>query len=188
MKILVTCLLLLGLCASANAAVVWDESVNGLLSTNPAAPTPITLSGGSNVINGQVGNVSAQPRDYVTFTIAAGHTLTAINLLGWSPSNTGFAAINAGNTSIIPSNPTIDFWMAGIHIDPTLINTDLLDKMRDASVTTQSLDASQIDPGDYTFIIQQTSPFFSTYSLEFVLDSPVATEPTTWGSIKALYR
>jgi hypothetical protein len=188
MKTLVTCFLLLGLTVSVNAAVVWDEGVNGLLSTNPAAPTLIAFSNGSNVVNGSCGNVSAQVRDYITFTVPAGSTLTALNLLVYSPENTGFAAINSGNTSIIPSNPTIGFWMAGIHVDPSFIGTDLFDAMRDASVTTEALSASQLDPGDYTFIIQQTSPLITSYSLEFVLESSVPTEPTTWGSIKALYR
>src|SRR5512147_1857009 len=99
MKTLVTCFLLLGLTAPANATVVWDEGVNGLLSTNPAAPTLIVFSNGSNVVNGSCGNINAQVRDYITFTVPAGSTLTALNLLAYSPENTGFAAINSGNTS-----------------------------------------------------------------------------------------
>jgi len=188
MRILATCVLLLGLTASANAAVVWDENVNGLLSTDPAAPTLLAFSIGSNVVNGSCGNISAQVRDYITFTVPAGHTLTALNLLAYSPENTGFAAVNSGNTSIVPSNPTIGFWMAGIHVDPSFLGTDLFDAMRDASLTLEALPASQLDPGDYTFIIQQTSPIITTYSLEFVLEGPVPTTPSTWGSIKALYR
>jgi hypothetical protein len=188
MKTLVTCFLLLGLTASANAAVVWDESVNGNLSTNPAAPTPITFAVGSNIINGSCGNVSAQVRDFITFTIPASHTLTAVNLLAYAPENTGFAAVNSGTTSMIPSNTTIGFFMAGIHVDQILVGTDLFDAMRDASLTNDALTDSQLDPGDYCFVIQQTSPLIVTYSLEFVLQGPVATEPSTWGSIKALYR
>jgi hypothetical protein len=78
--------------------------------------------------------------------------------------------------------------MAGIHVDPTFVGTDLFDAMRDASVTPEALPASQLDPGDYTFIIQQTSPVITSYSFEFVLEGPVPTTPSTWGSIKALYR
>jgi hypothetical protein len=189
MKIFAMGILVLSLATAANAGVVWDESVNGPISPNPATPTPIVLSVGSNFIIGSVTNISPpNPRDVITFTIPAGHTLTSIILHAWGGGNTGFSAINAGTTSVVPANPNIDFWMAGIHVDATFIDTDLLDAMRDHSVTTQNLDASQLDPGDYCYLIQQTSPVLANYSLEFILQGPVATEPTTWGSIKALYR
>jgi len=55
-------------------------------------------------------------------------------------------------------------------------------------VTTESLAASELGPLTYTFVIQQTSALITTYQIEWVLQGPVATEPTTWGSIKALYR
>jgi len=188
MKTLAIGLILLGIVAPTRAAVVWDESVNGNLSTDPAAPTVIVFSAGSNIVNGSCGNINAQTRDYMTFTVPAGYTLTALNLLVYTPENTGFCAVNGGNTSIIPGNPTIGFWMAGIHVVPGLLNTDLFDAMSTASVTTEALPSSQLDPGDYTLIIQQTSPLITTYSFEFVLQAPVPTQPSTWGSVKALYR
>jgi len=188
MKVIATSLLLFGLAASANAAVVWDESINGLLSTDPNAPTPIVFAVGSNVIKGSAGNVNAQARDYITFTVPAGHVMTAANLQVYTPENTGFCALNEGSTSVVPSNPTIGFWLAGTHLDPTFVGTDLFDAMSNASVTTESLPASELGPLTYTFVIQQTSPLITTYQIEWVLQGPVATEPTTWGSIKALYR
>lgn len=188
MKVIATSLFLLGLAASANAAVIWDESINGLLSTDPNAPTPIVFAVGSNVIKGSAGNVNAQARDYITFTVPAGYTMTALNLQVYTPENTGFCALNEGNTSVIPSNPTIGFWLAGTHLDPTFVGTDLLDAMSTASVTTESLAASQLDPLTYTFVIQQTSALITTYQMEWVLQGPVPTEPTTWGSVKALYK
>jgi hypothetical protein len=189
MKSFATGILLLSLATAANAGTVWDESVNGPISPNPATPTPVVFSVGSNYVIGTVTNATpTNPRDTITFNIPAGHTLTAVIMHAWGGNNTGFCAVNSGTTSIVPSNPTIDFWMAGIHIDASMVGTDLLDPMHSASVTTQNLDASQIDPGDYCLLIQQTSPVISNYSLEFVLEGTVATEPTTWGSIKALYK
>ncbi len=188
MKVIATSLLLLGLAASAHAATIWDESVNGPLSTDPLAPTPISFSVGSNVIKGSCGNVNAQVRDYITFTIPAGYLMTAANLLVYTPENTGFCALNEGSTSVVPANPNIGFWLAGTHLDPTFVGSDLLDAMSTASVTTESLAASELPPLTYTFVIQQTSPLIMTYEMEWVLQGPVATEPTTWGSIKALYR
>jgi hypothetical protein len=188
MKICFCLLLLLGLATSVSAAVIWDESVNGELSTNPAAPTPITFAVGSNIINGNVGNVNAKTRDYITFTVPAAHTVTSLNLLVYDQDNLGFAALNAGTTSIIPSNPTINFWMSGIHVAQTDVSFDLMDLFVNRSVTTESLPESELGPGDYCFIIQQTSPLIVNYSLEWVMTGPVSTEASTWGSIKALYR
>src|SRR5258708_39434964 len=105
MKALITCLLLFGLCASANAGVVWDESVDGPLSRDPAIPTLIAFSVGSNFINGSVANLvlpgesRTNVRDVITFTVPPGHALTSLILHTWTPNNTGFSAINSGTTS-----------------------------------------------------------------------------------------
>jgi hypothetical protein len=187
MKVIATSLLLLGLTASANAAVVWDESINGLLSTNPNTPTPLVFSDGSNIVNASVFG-GAQNRDYITFTVPAGSTLTACNLLLWSIDDTGFCAVNAGNTSVIPSNQSITFWLAGIHVTQSLVGTDLFDAMHDASVTLEALGASQLDPGEYTLVVQQVTAILEEYSLEFVMSASVPTAPSTWGKVKALYR
>ena len=181
-------LFLLGMATTAGAGVIWDESVNGNLSTNPDAPTPITFSIGSNIINGSCGNVSAQVRDYVAFNVGPLDTLTAINLLAYAPDNTGFCAINYGTTSVIPNGDTIGFFMAGLHISQADVGSNLLDLFVTRSVTIENLSDPYLVPGDYVFEIQQTSPLIVTYSLEFVLSGPVAVQPSTWGSIKALYR
>ncbi|HEU4929273.1 MAG TPA: hypothetical protein VFU38_05535, partial [Candidatus Krumholzibacteria bacterium] len=57
-----------------------------------------------------------------------------------------------------------------------------------SSVTGNSLPTPDLGPGDYTFLIQQTSPILQSYALDFILEGTVPTSETTWGGIKALYR
>ena len=45
-----------------------------------------------------------------------------------------------------------------------------------------------LGPGDYCFVIQQTSAVTTSYALEFILDGGLPARPSTWGVIKRLYR
>ena len=38
------------------------------------------------------------------------------------------------------------------------------------------------------YMIQQTSPIAQTWRVDLVLQGVVATEPSTWGKVKSLYR
>ena len=174
--------------STVSAAVIHDESVDGDLATDPSAPTAVAFAVGSNTINGTVENVTALDRDYITFTIASNQILTNLNLLGLSPDNIAFTAFNAGATSFIPGGATIGSFLAGIHISAAQVGTDLMPLFDTASVTTNSLSAPMLGPGTYCFMIQQTSPVSQAYSLEFVMQSAVPTEPSTWGGMKARYR
>jgi hypothetical protein len=74
---------ILGTLLANPASAAWDEAVDGELSGDPAAPTPIELSNGSNVISGSVSNGGRDTRDYVTFTLDAGQKLVALNQLAY---------------------------------------------------------------------------------------------------------
>ncbi|MBA4757396.1 PEP-CTERM sorting domain-containing protein [Sphingosinicella sp.] len=68
---------------SANAAIVYDEAINGDFSANPDGSTPITLYSGNNVIKGSAafgGESGPSDLDGFKFEIAAGHTLVSITL------------------------------------------------------------------------------------------------------------
>jgi hypothetical protein len=56
------------------------------------------------------------------------------------------------------------------------------------NVTTEQFGASELDAGNWCFLIQQTTPIVTKYSPEFVMTGPVPAQGSTWGSIKALYR
>jgi hypothetical protein len=51
-----------------------------------------------------------------------------------------------------------------------------------------ALPEAELPPGDYCFVIQQTSPIVQSYSLEFVVEAPVPARGSTWSAIKTLYR
>ena len=68
MKTLAIVMLLAAIAVPASAGIVWNESINGDLSSSEAAPTAIAFGVGSNQI---LGAVSGSPldRDFITFTI-----------------------------------------------------------------------------------------------------------------------
>jgi hypothetical protein len=187
MKTLATALLVASLAVPASAAIVHDESLHGDLSTNDAAPTPLVFAVGSNDILGTV-NGSPLDRDYITFTIPPGFALSHLYLRAFSPDNIAFSSFNSGATSFIPSGATIGSFLAGIHVFGTDLNQDLMVFFDTRSVTTNSLSSGSLGPGTYSFLIQQTSAVLQSYRLEFVLEGVVATDQTTWGKVKALYR
>ena len=188
MKTLATLLLLATTATSSFAATVWNEAVNGDLSNNPGAPTPLVFAIGANTVIGTTGNANAGERDYITFTILPGQTLTAINLNLWVPNNLGFLAINEGATSYIPSIATDANFLSGIHVASANVGTNLLIDFATNNVTTNALPAPLLEAGTYSFLIQQTSILTEQYSLDFVIDAPVPAGAPTWGAIKQLYR
>lgn len=190
MKILATLGLLLALASPASAALIHDESVNGDLATDPSGPTLLAFALGGNTVIGTVANSAGAggDRDFITFTIPAGRALVALNLLVFTPDNLGFAAFNSGATSFIPSAATNGSFLAGIHPGGSNVGSNLMPLFVTSSVTTNSLPAPMLGPGQYSFVIQQTTDLVQSYALEFVLDTETPAQTTTWGAIKALFR
>ena len=180
--------LLIALAVPVNAALLHDESVNGDLGTDPLVPTAIVFPVGSSKITGTMSNIGTIDRDYITFTIAPGQKLIGLNLLALAPNNIAFTSFNAGATSYAPSAATAANFLGGIHITGLQVGTDLMPLFVSDSVTGNFLPAPELGPGTYCFLIQQTSPILQSYSLEFVVSGPVPTGPTTWGTVKALYK
>lgn len=187
MKTIAIVLLLAVLAVPAEAAVIWNEGINGDLSSSEAAPTLISFGVGSNQI---IGSVNGNPldRDYITFTIAPGQTLIHVNLISFSPDNLAFSAFNSGSTSFIPSGGTNGLFLSGIHISSADAGFDLLPFFDTRNVTTNSLASPSLGPGTYCWMIQQTSPVLQNYTVEFVIDGALNTSAETWGMIKSLYR
>jgi PEP-CTERM motif len=163
---------LLVLSLHGRAAIVWAENINGDLSSDPAAPTPITFQLGSNIINGTV-FTGTDTRDYITFTIGAGFQLTSLRLLVYddlgtgtpNDGNTGFHAINLGATSFIPSVLTADQFLGGDHLNPP-VGVDLLPTLASAPLAGTGFTVP-LGPGTYSYLVQQTGPQVTGYSLEF---------------------
>ncbi|MDX9912689.1 MAG: GC-type dockerin domain-anchored protein [Phycisphaerales bacterium] len=156
------------------ADTIHDEAVDGDLSTLASSPTPLSLSVGGNTIIGTVNfsNNAAGDRDFFTITVPDGQEIEHVNLLAWSPADTGFIALNSGATGFVPGVATNGSFLAGAHITPSRVGGDLLFDFVFLSVTTNSLSEQRLGPGTYTFVIQQTSNIVSSYTLEFVLSAP----------------
>lgn len=171
------CLLACALQAShASAATIWDEAVNGDLASDPAAPTGVSFSAGSNVVAGDV-NSATDMRDYFTFTLAPDQALEAITLLSYQ-GNIGFTAINAGATGVIPGLTTVLDFLGGAHTNPTLVGDPLLPLLASGAVAGIGFDIP-LGPGVYTYLIQQTSGDLTSYALEFQV-APVPAPAAVW--------
>lgn len=162
------------LCPSASHAQdVWNELFDGDLSGDPNLPTPIALGIGSNVLTGSM-SAPDDIRDYVTFTLPPGQELAALLLLQYEdldvggPGNRGYHALNTGSTSFIPDVNTADFFLGGAHLDPAPVGTDLLPILATAPQNGTGF-AIPLGAGSYSYVIQQTGPEMTGYSLDFVV-------------------
>src|SRR5436190_12141432 len=107
-KRLIQSVLVVGLLALPSAAFAYNEASDGELSSNGSAPTAVAFVTGNNTVSGTLNTGAADNRDYFTFSVPAGHQLSAIRLLTWNnsvgggPGNRGYHAISAGSTAAIP--------------------------------------------------------------------------------------
>ena len=175
----------------AMAGVVHDESIQGDISDDPSAPTPITLSpGGNNIIGTMVGGAGADVRDYVTFTIPPGSALTAINLVSYDHltfggnGNVGYHCIIAGSTSFIPNGGSGNNFLGGNHLFGFQVGTDILPGLAMAATNGTGFTAP-LGPGTYTYQVQQTGQFDPTgYNIELVLSCGVTAASMAYGAGK----
>lgn len=179
-------LLSVALIAAAASAGDYDESLDGDLSGNPNAPTPLVLTNGSNVISGTM-VAPSDVRDYLTFTVPAGSSLTAINLNTYEDSvggggNTGFHALYADSVGFNPTMANGDDLYGGSHVFEFFVGTDVLPTLAGAFGAGNGFTAP-LGPGTYTYLIQQTGPDFTVYELDFVLESPVAYDEAVDGDL-----
>jgi hypothetical protein len=168
-------LALASLLATSCAPLTYDEAVDGDLSSDATAPTPLHFSLGKNTVTGSVTSTApADTRDFLTFTIPHGLQLTALQLLRWrdlpggGPANRGFHALNSGPTSFVPGAATAGNFLGGDHLDPANEGTDLLPGLADG-VTAGTGFTVPLGPGTYSYVIQQTGPQLNGYTLQFVV-------------------
>ena len=169
-------------------ALAYDEAVDGDLSSNPAAPTPIAFALGTNTVRGQVTNSGfADPRDYITFVIPAGRQLSALRLIsyvdvpGGGPGNIGYHAINIGATSLEPSLANENSFLGGDHMFQLPSGTDLLPELANGDTAGTGFTVP-LGPRTYSYVIQQTGPQTSGYHLEFVVSAaPPVPATSRWG-------
>jgi hypothetical protein len=183
--------------ASVSAQVVWDETNMGDLSSDPSAPTGLTLGVGDNIIFGSVGGGAgglADVRDYVTFTIGPGQSLVGlvqlvyVDVVTGGPGNRGFHAINSGSTSFIPDPVTAGMFLGGDHLDPLPAGTDMLPTLASAPLAGTGFSVP-LGPGTYSYLVQQTGPELTAYSISLqVVPGPSALALLGLGGIAAMRR
>lgn len=177
-RIVLSALVLTGL-VSPVRALVYVESVNGDLSGNANAPTPLVFSLGSNTITGVMGtNGFPQPidRDIFTVTIPVGQEISAINLLDWGFSQSFYA---------VQSGTSISLTDSSLHLSNTLINganPDILDLLVNSPFSGGTGLERPIGAGTYTFWLQETLGVVP-YSMEYVVT--VVPEPGAAGLLVA---
>jgi hypothetical protein len=167
---LVACLLVLtalGLAPARGGAqtVLWNESTNGDLSNNQAAPTPFTLAAGVSSIIGSVTGGS-DTQDWVTLTVPSGLRLSSLVLASYQSTDAqGFTGVQAG-TAFVGSvnNPASYLGYAHFGTGATngslpatnLVGADLLPIMGDTMIATGAQGFTPpLGEGSYTFLIQQ---------------------------------
>lgn len=175
--------LLVGIATNAaSGQVVFDDAVDGNASSIGSSPTTLGLNFGSNIVNGTVTSPS-NIRNFYNFTIGAGQQLSAINLdainvtdeSGDVSLDPGFYALIAGSTGTNPADGFAN--LGGALYDPSSAGINLLDAIGSGGIS-GGTGFETIGPGDFTFVIQQTGPEVSNFSLDFQVVNAVP-EPSS---------
>jgi hypothetical protein len=164
-----SCVAVVLMASFVEAAVVWNESVNGDISGNRLAPTSVALSVGSNdVIGSVVGNPS--DIDYLTMTVPAGDNLSQIILESFtSTDQKGFIGIQNGTTFTEPPTGTNVANLLGYtHFGPGAGNVglDILPSMGTGAGSHGF--TAPLPAGSYTFWIQQLGAL-TNYDFNFAV-------------------
>ena len=152
---------------SSMADVVWDEAIDGSLSTDRFNTTDFgDLSVGSNdVIGTTVSGISK----FFTFTIAEGTELSALIVEGWeSVDDLGFLGVVQGDFfDVDPANPDVTQLLGYAHYGTLDVGQDILPTMGQGPGS-QGFTAP-LGPGDYSFWVRQGGADPATWDLNFVV-------------------
>jgi hypothetical protein len=158
---------------TADAQSLWNEAINGDASSNPLAPSNAgVLTLGDNIFAGAASNAAGgDPRDYITFVVPAGMSITQLIVQSIEPDNIAWTHFDDGATSVIPDFVTGPTLLAGAHIEAaTPDGTNVFGNYQTGSAALLAGPgfSGPIGPGTYTFLMQQTSQVDQAYSLNFV--------------------
>lgn len=171
----------------AGAVTLWDESINGDLSGNQAAPTALTLALGTNAVIGSLRTSSSTDnQDWIALTVPAGMQLGAVVLKSYvSTDQQGFTGVQAG-TNFVGNPLTAAPYLGYAHFGTgaqngalpatNLVGVDILPIMGDTTLAVGSQGFTPpLGSGTYTFLIQQTGSAQTGYEFDYV----VIPEPAT---------
>jgi hypothetical protein len=170
-------------------AVIWNEAVNGPLSANQAAPTPFTLSPGTNSILGTVTGAGGKLQDWVEITIPPGEDLSTLIVASYvSTDQQGFTGFQTG-PSFVGSAFSASSYTGYTHFGTgatngslsatNLVGDDLLALMANPSLAAGATGfVDPLGPGSYTFLIQQLGV---TTNFQFDFNVTAVPEPASMG-------
>ncbi len=157
-------------------ALDWNETTEGELSGDGAAPTFILFTEGDNLIEGTMGalgGVGPVDADVWTFTIAAGYYLTGINLVTYSAPTNGHQSFMAIDDAL-----TINMSDPSLHLSNGLWTEELDGFGNTYTNMLAILDAGPefggtgfdgpLGPGDYTFWVQEGAEQIQ-YCINFIV-------------------
>jgi len=176
------------LAAAPAIATIYDEAVSGDLSNNPAAPTPFTLTPGSNSVIGTLSGgfppegTGTDPQDWVAITVPTGFVMTSyVNAVYNSSDAQGFTGFQVGSSFSGDQFAALSY--AGYahfgtgaqnpDMNPTSSSTvgvNLLPLMADPSFAPgASTFTPPLGAGTYTFLIQQGDDVTTGYQFDMTL-------------------
>lgn len=160
---------------SAAAVTIWDEGTDGDLSTDPAAPTSVTVAIGTNtVIGSTVGSDQGPDRDVFTFTVPDGSALTQLLLTSFvSDDDLAFLALQAG--PVITDPGSADDLLGWLHPSAAFVGTDILDDIGQGAGAIGF--TGPLGPGTYTLLMQQGDPQPVAYGFDLIIDPIAVPEP-----------
>jgi hypothetical protein len=174
------------LAAAPAKATIYDEAVSGDLSNNPAAPTALTLTPGSNSVIGTVNGFppgGSDPQDWASFTIPTGFVMTSyVNFKYVSIDDQGFTGFQFG------SSFSRDAFVAGSYAGyahfgtgatnpdgsppSSTVGVDLLSLMANPSFAPGATGFTPpLAAGTYTFLIQQGNAATTSYEFDMTVRS-----------------
>jgi len=166
---------------TSQAAVLWDETLNGDLSSVASAPTTTSVTAGSNTVEGTVQYASIvgdSDRDFLHIHLAPGQSITNIYLDRFVGQDevAFFGVVEGSSLTFNPDFANPNDMLGYVLFEPGLVNFDLLPLMAGgggAQGFTPPLTGT-----DYTFWIQQMGDP-TDYKFNFV----VAPEPASFAPI-----
>ena len=165
--------------SAAMSDVIWDEDIDGSLSTDRFNTTDFgTLSVGSN---NMICDTQSGISKFFTFTIAEGNTLGAAILDNWiSEDDLGFLGIVEGSYfDVDPANPDVTQLLGYVHHGDTFVGQDILPAMGQGPGS-QGF-TGPLGPGTYSFWIRQGGAQLTTQDINWVVEGSTPVVPGVGG-------
>ena len=152
----------------AHADVLWDEAINGDLSSDNLSPNSFALLPGSNTV---FGTTVAEPEldpDFFTLTVPAGFEISSVVFVRYqSGDDQAFFAIELGGQVTDTGSPVSLLTAALIGgVEGSGEGDELLDDLQNGNVWGGF--EGNLGAGDYTFWYQETAAATS-YGFDFVV-------------------